>query len=187
MAEIKEIDECLLKDEKVLWQGKPKSGIVLRTNDIWFIPFSILWASIAFYAEYSILRMEAPLFMLLFGLPFVVIGLHLTIGRFIVDAMQRKHTIYALTNIGAIIVKGRYVTRISSKEIGSLSPILLKEINNEIGSIEFGADPWQYYYWDGIYVPGFHRVPKFEMIANARNVFNQIMDFKKAQNQRRPT
>ncbi|HFC04770.1 MAG TPA: hypothetical protein ENJ55_03605 [Rhizobiales bacterium] len=45
----------------------------------------------------------APLFKLLFGGMFVVIGLYLVIGRFFWDSFKRRHTYYTLTDKRAFV------------------------------------------------------------------------------------
>ncbi len=30
-------------DERLLWYGQPKKGLILRTYDIFMIPFSLVW------------------------------------------------------------------------------------------------------------------------------------------------
>lgn len=37
-----ELRPDLGSDEKLVWTGKPKTGIVFRSSDVFLIPFSIL-------------------------------------------------------------------------------------------------------------------------------------------------
>src|SRR5215469_2573528 len=100
--------------ESLLWSGQPRKGIVFRSSDLFLIPFSIFWGGFALFWEGSVLS-EArrsgnsiSLFMVLWGIPFVLIGLYLMFFRFIVDARRREHTCYGLTDRRAIIVTGLF-------------------------------------------------------------------------------
>ena len=54
----------------------------------------------------------------LFGIPFVLIGIYITIGRFFVDAWRRKGTSYGLTTARVIIRSG---ASIKSRSLRTLS------------------------------------------------------------------
>jgi hypothetical protein len=90
----------LTSDERLLWRGRPRSGIRLRGSDFFLIPVSLLWGGFAIFWE------SAALFMIpkndpvgglfpLFGIPFVLFGLYFIFGRFIVDKKMREGTEYA--------------------------------------------------------------------------------------------
>ncbi len=68
-----ELREHLDRDETLLWTGKPKSGIIFRTADIFMIPFSILWCGFAIF--WVIMASQGGGIFGLFGVPFVIIGL----------------------------------------------------------------------------------------------------------------
>jgi hypothetical protein len=75
-------DNELLKDEKILWTGQPDPSIIFTREDIFLIPFSLIWGIPVF------LGLGFPTFELtiytLFQIPFLLIGFYLIIGRFIV-------------------------------------------------------------------------------------------------------
>ena len=75
--------------EKLLWSGQPEAGLKLRGSDAIVIPFSLMWAGFALFWEYSVLGTNAPLFFKLWGIPFVLVGLYMVVGRFFVDAWMR--------------------------------------------------------------------------------------------------
>jgi len=134
------IQRKLSATETVLWSGRPKQGIVFRAIDLLLIPFTLIWAGGAFFWEYSVLRLpHSPLIMKLWGIPFVVIGLYIAIGRFFVEARARQFTFYAVTNERALIVSGKATRHVSSLDLRS-PHLSLAEQQDGTGSINFGTN-----------------------------------------------
>lgn len=124
--------------EKLLWADQPAQGIKLRGSDVFMIPFSFLWGGFAIFWEYSVMKSGAPLFFLLFGIPFVLIGLYIIFGRFYVEAKQRKNTFYGVTNERVIITSGLFRKKVKSLNLRTLTDISLSESSSGSGSITFG-------------------------------------------------
>ena len=82
--------------EKLLWSGRPQQRVLFRGSDAFLIPFSLLWCGFAVFWEASVIANETPFFFRLWGIPFVLVGLYMVFGRFIVEAKQRKNTFMAL-------------------------------------------------------------------------------------------
>ena len=162
------------RGERQLWAGQPKQGVMLRASDAYMIPFSILWAGFAVFWEVSVLATNAPGFFALFGVPFVLMGLYITIGRFFVDARRRAGTTYAVTTDRVIISTRLFSASTKSLNLKTLTDVTLNERSDGSGTITFGpTNPFASMY-AGTWWPGFAQTPSFEMISDARRVYDLI-------------
>src|SRR5688572_9125120 len=115
-----EIEKELSAGERLVWSGQPRDGIRLRPVDAFLIPFSLLWCGFALFWEVMALtatsKQAGPIGYVfpLFGIPFVLVGLYLVIGRFMVDARMRARTFYGVTNERIIIVSGLFSRQVKS-------------------------------------------------------------------------
>lgn len=159
------------RGERQLWAGVPKQGIAFRSSDLLMIPFSLLWGGFAVFWELSVLRESAPGFFALWGIPFVLMGLYITVGRFFVDARRRARTIYAITSDRVIMNTGAFAPVTKSLNLRTLSDVTLQEKPDGTGTITFGnVNPiWSMY--TGTSWPGVPQIPAFEMIRDARSVY----------------
>jgi hypothetical protein len=168
-----EIARELSPNEHILWTGRPRQGIFLRTSDTFLIPFSILWAGFAVFWEFGVNASGAPLFFRLWGVPFVLVGVYLVIGRFFVDARARENTYYGITDERVIVVSGLRTRQVKSLQLRTLSDVSLSEQNDRRGTIMLGPLPAGYRSYAFAGWPGMSSrlPPSFEMIENARAVY----------------
>ncbi|HYE47042.1 MAG TPA: hypothetical protein VEA44_14870 [Caulobacter sp.] len=104
----------LRPDERLVWTGQPQPGLVLTGQDIFLIPFSLLWGGFVLFWEATVLASGGPSVMALFGVPFVLIGLFMIFGRFLVDAVIRRGMVYGLTDRRAIVLRRTFGESVST-------------------------------------------------------------------------
>ncbi|HEV2909119.1 MAG TPA: hypothetical protein VGX02_07565 [Candidatus Eremiobacteraceae bacterium] len=123
-------------DETLVWSGVPKQGLLLRPTDAVVIPVSLLWGGFALYWEYEVVTTHQFWVLQVWGIPFVLIGLFLIVGRFFVDASVRGRTYYGLTDKRILIVVG---DKLQSYPISDISGIAIKSGLDRVGTIIFGV------------------------------------------------
>jgi hypothetical protein len=94
-------------DERVLWKGKPEKGITVMPHDLALIPFEIFFAAFAVF--WICMAAMASVVFAFFGIPFVLVGLYLAGGRFLVNERLKKSTSYVITNKAIIRKRGSRV------------------------------------------------------------------------------
>ncbi|MEP7074249.1 MAG: hypothetical protein ABI878_00450 [Acidobacteriota bacterium] len=174
------LNSQLSPGETLLWSGKPKRGIFLRSSDLFVVPFALLWCGFAVFWEFTAWRSGAPLFFLIWGVPFILVGLFMVFGRFIYDASKRSKTYYAVTPERVAIVYGGRNQSVKSLSIKNITDLTLTEHSDGTGSIAFG--PTSQASWQRTF-PLARRVepdfPTFERIPAAKNVYEIIRQARK--------
>jgi hypothetical protein len=102
--------EWLHPDERIYWRGRPDPSVIFSPQDLYLIPFSVLWSGFFVFSEYSGVR-DGWSFNAFFTIPFLLVGAYIVIGRFGVKVWIRHRSYYAVTNLRAVEVKkaGRVV------------------------------------------------------------------------------
>ena len=170
-----EIIDQIQGDERLLWADKPASGIKFRSSDIFFTFFSLFW--IGFSIFWTNMVMEESIFFALFGIPFILIGVYLLLGRYIVDAISRKNIVYALTDKRIIIKSGIFSKYYKSIFLDSLPSMSYNEKSDGSGDISFGQTKDSYKKLDTINNQNLP-ISRIEFISNVRSVYNKIADAK---------
>lgn len=174
----------LLPGERVLWSGQPKQGLAFSRRDTFLIPFSLMWGGFAIFWNAGVWGgfgsgEAAPFFFRLWGLPFLVIGLYLILGRFFHDAEIRKGLFYAVTDQRILVLRG---SKITSLDIHRLPRLEFSEHRDGTGTIAFDGGTsfslvsgWGrngFDYW----VPALSAAAQFFRIDNPRKVYEIIRD-----------
>ena len=166
----------LLRGEKIVWSGRPAQGLLLTSRDWLLIPVSLFWGGFAVFWEKSVLDTNAPNLMKLWGVPFVLIGVYLVAGRFLLDAWIRRGMYYAVTDKRVLILRSAPFGKFSAMSLDQLPDANLTERADGRGTIRFGtAAP----YWAGSgfsgWTPALDSTPLiFLAIEDARRVFDHI-------------
>ena len=150
---------------------------MLRGADVFMVPFSVLWGGFAIFWEWSVINSDAPAFFVLWGIPFVLVGVYLIVGRFFVEARQRAKTHYAVTNERLLIIAGLFRRTVKSLSLRTLTDVSLTEATNGEGTITFGAaSPFSSMFgglsgWPGMDA---YMGPRFEAVPKAKAVYEII-------------
>ena len=92
--------------DRVLWKGRPEKGITIRPDELVTIPFGAFFTLFALF--WISMAIQAGPFAL-FGIPFVLVGIYLLGGRFIVNEYMKKRTAYVITDKAIIRKRGSRV------------------------------------------------------------------------------
>lgn len=164
--------------EGLLWWGRPVQGFLLTPRDFLLAPFSLVWGGFAITWEaMTLMGDERPLFFVLWGVPFVLAGLYIMVGRFFHDSWKRSRMVYGVTSRRALILRGDKLTAID------LTPATQVRLSGgrdgARGTIVFGTDPsFPFFKW-GVRHNTAGWTPsdagtEFLRIEHAERVFNLI-------------
>jgi hypothetical protein len=180
----------LTSGESILWTGQPSTRVVFHKEDLFLIPFSLLWGGFAIFWEGAVAGYWGSsgtcpahqwAFGMIWGIPFVVIGQYVIWGRFLYAAWRKKRTHYAVTNRRVIVVQDGWKRQMASTYIDTL-PTLIKEGGSiGIGTLRFaqsesmwsGRRGWEA--WDGMAVG---TVPTFIDIEDVDSVYRLVSDLR---------
>lgn len=113
-------DSYLADGDIVLWRGKPEKGITFGGGDLFTTVFGIFWLSFVVFWILSAASTGAPFPMILFGFPFLLIGVYLVGGRVIISEAMKSKTAYVITDKAIIKKCGRRVDVLYSRDNYSL-------------------------------------------------------------------
>ena len=168
----------LLSGERVLWEGKPSTGLILRPIDVFLIPFSLMWGGFALFWNLSVWMIDTDggdLLFKIWGLPFLIVGIYITVGRFWIDMRQRQRLTYLVTDHRILIVKQGSSSTTKSVDIKRLPSLELEERRDGTGTICFGTSSnWFGRNNFGIWQPSLDPTPQFIRIENARKIYELI-------------
>lgn len=177
-----EVERELGAGEHLIWSGQPKAGLLFRPADLFLIPFSFLWAGFAVFWEFGAIGGGAPFFFMIWGIPFLLVGAYITVGRFFVDAAMRARTHYALTNQRVLIIGGLFSRTVKTLALRSLPEIALVERRDGSGTITFGSGMPFAEWYRGFAWPGMDQrmPPAFELIPDAKAVSEMLRQAQRA-------
>jgi len=175
----------LLPGESIHWTGQPSRKVIFHRQDLFFVPFSLLWGGFAIFWEYTALGMgpfgavaqrpDLSRFLALWGIPFVLIGQYLIWGRFLHAALRKKNIFYALTNRRVLILHAGRGGSLNAATLETIPNIQKSVRPDGIGTLIFGVPapgrPRDLGPLLGIRTSG---TPAFVDIPDAEQVYSQI-------------
>jgi hypothetical protein len=179
-----EVDQLLrpelARDERLLWSGMPGQGLRWRASDWFAVPFTLFWLYMVIFgtSRHGIQVDQPPLYLRPEGIPFVLIGVYMLVGRFLVDWYQRTRMSYGLTDQRIIILGGLLNRQVKSLTLATLSDITFNVRSNGSGTITFGPGTSTSSWfgrssWRGA---NSQQAPAFDMIADVRKVYALIRE-----------
>ena len=172
-----------LEGEQVLWSGQPRQGLLLLPRDAVLVPLGLMWGGFALFWEATALRMAHGTLFPLWGLPFLLSGLYIAAGRFVLDAWLRRNLSYAVTDRRVLIRRSGPFPRVTALGFDQLHEVTLLPGIRGGGTVRFGTQPplpepeWS---WRGsrngtlglgAWTPALDPAPQFLAIADADTVF----------------
>lgn len=171
----------LVPGEQLLWAGRPRQGIVIRSGDFMAIPMGCAWcAGVGFAVVFAVREGNWPFALgaLAFGMP----GLYLLFGRSWLDAFQRSRTAYAVTDRRLLFVRRlpRLVvgSQVRSFNLVSIAAVTLRERwRGTGGTITFGGRTREEAWAAMSGIPGAddYHLPTFELDQGAREVYSLVL------------
>lgn len=167
--DLEEIMHPYLRDgEILLWCGKPKRGLMFRGVDIYLVPVSVLYMTVFSLIFISLLQSGTLISFVITGC-FLAFGVQLFVGRFILDFIRRRRSVYCLTNRRVMTLMRAPLKRLESQSLRTLSAYQVKRGFNGRGTIILGRSG----FLDGFMGAQFGIVigaPRLEGIENVKDV-----------------
>ncbi|MGT2462945.1 hypothetical protein [Sinomonas atrocyanea] len=101
------LQPILREGEHLRWAGQPDPRVKFARADLLLVPFGIWWGVGTVFFESIAIASGAPISFVLYGIPFLVVGLYVSVGRFIYKKRRKLMTVYALTDSRAIVSSSR--------------------------------------------------------------------------------
>ena len=115
----------LLPDEEIIWEDQPNATNLFSLQNLYMIPFSLLWGGFALVWE-AMALMDGPSFFILWGIPFVIVGQYMIWGRFIYKYLSRRQTYYAITPQRILILKTLFGNNLSAHYLSQIPSLTLR-------------------------------------------------------------
>lgn len=132
----------LAPGERIIWQGQPTQGFRLSPQDAFAVPFAAFWlfmVSMMFLLAFTgEMKKIDPLTYVIMPV-FLLIGLYMLIGRFVVDRLARRRVRYYLTTERAVIESGLVRSNRRSISLAAAPEIRFRGRRNGRGTIQFGS------------------------------------------------
>jgi hypothetical protein len=174
----------LTSGESVLWAGQPSTSVIFHKEDAFQVPLSLLIGAFSIFWESGVWGLGNPAlpisyFMVLWGIPFVIMGQYLIWGRFLVAAWKKRRTHYAVTTRRVLAVQDGWRRRMSSAYLNTLPTLTKESAGNGRGTLRFTSSQFawlrgnRWSAWDGMSVED---IPVFRDIDDVDSVYRLVSD-----------
>jgi hypothetical protein len=138
----------LAAGEHVEWTARPRGGVRLTRADAYLVPFSLLWGGFAIFWEVSAIEGGGGPFFVLWGIPFVAMGLYMIVGRFFYAAYRNRRTVYAVTDHRVLrVASNRRGDAVDAMYLSAIPSVSTTVGPHGRGDVLFGtASPGQRWY-----------------------------------------
>jgi hypothetical protein len=154
------LDARLAIGEEVMWRGKPvRRAFVYRTWPLSIFGGVLLLAALS--VETAMLSTNAPVIVVLVGLPFVLAALYMLVGHFIVTSLEWENTEYMVTGRQVLIRHGLFRPTVTMFSILGLPHTIIEMRGPNVGNLLFkpregqGYGPAPGYQTMWPYTPGY--------------------------------
>lgn len=135
------IGRLLVPGEALLWSGAPPEGILIRPMEMLFTPLNVGVCGFAGFMEFIAVS-SRNVFMMVWGIPFLLMSVYLLAGRFVAEAWLRANTYYAVTDQRVIIALALFGLKVvESLDLNKLDTMAIAEGPDGRGTITFGVRP----------------------------------------------
>jgi Bacterial PH domain len=165
----------LQNGERVVWTGQPGQGVRFRRADRSAIPFTLLWFGFFIFWEAWAIRTGRWGFIL-WGIPFLLIGAQVSVGRFLSDARRRARTTYVLTDRRLLVALGGKSPSVSTFSLRTIPAITLVESKAGSGDIVLDFSDARHVAVGGLRPKGSLAPTMLEFLPDARHVYNLICE-----------
>jgi hypothetical protein len=178
----RDLSSFLLPGETVLWQGRPPTGILFRRRDLVVIPFTLMWTAGAFAWEARALGLwgkgDPNLCPAVCGLPFIAIGLFISVGRFYHEMKLRRQTAYLVTDQRILISCAIKYDSPFSLRYDQMPSVEFHTNADGTGTVGFGLRRNDVRETHGAMFEDFYGLgePMFEHLADARTVYELVRE-----------
>jgi len=139
------IQSELMSSESIYWAGMPDLRVIFHSDDLAVIPFSLVWTGFFIFWEADALSVwrdkshqdGTHVFMVLWGIPFLVMGNYIVWGRFLRDAWLKRRTYYGVTNRRLLILQEGWKRKTSTMFLQEIPQI--EREGASIGTLWFGT------------------------------------------------
>lgn len=170
--------QWLLPGERLVWAGPPKQGLLLRSADLYLIPFSLFFVGFAVVWNQGVWRAGGtPFLFAIAGAAILLSGAYVSLGRFLVDAIVRAKLLYAVTDRRILILRRPPWSSFRALDLSYLPVLELQQSARGRGTIVFDVAPdpgWWSHAHQPEWTPALSKVARFLEIDGAAAVYDLI-------------